>query len=127
MTIKRRSKSGQIVAHKPTDITRAEVEALASFGTPQDQIGDYLGIDKKTLAKHYRKELDHAMLRANMEVVKSLYKKATGGDTAAAIYWTKARMGWKEKQEIAVTDPNGEPLQAAVVYLPDNGRGDRPV
>ena len=44
--------------HEPTAETRAKVNALASVGTPQDQIALVIGISKNTLIKHYRKELD---------------------------------------------------------------------
>ena len=36
------------------------------------------------------------MALANYQVAKSLYEQAVGGNVTAAIWWTKARMGWSE-------------------------------
>ena len=58
------------------------------------------GIDEKTLRKHFRRELDTAAIKANAKIGGTLYNKAINGDTTAAIWWSKTRMGWKEKSEI---------------------------
>ena len=85
-------------AHQPTEATRGQVEALSGYvGLPQEQIAAFLDIDLKTLRKHYRKELDRATIKANVQVAKALFTKATGGDTAAMIFWLKARAKWSEK------------------------------
>ena len=86
--------------HEPTAETRAKVNALASVGTPQDQIAIVVGITKNTLLKHYRKELDAAMTMANAKVAQSLFQQATAGNTSAAIFWLKCRAGWVDKQSI---------------------------
>lgn len=96
--------------HKPTDKTRAEVSALYSFGIPQDEIAKYIGIDPKTLRKHYRQELDTSVTKANAAVGRFLYRNASGASlkeganhadcVRAAMFWAKTRMGWKETQEI---------------------------
>lgn len=85
--------------HKPTEKTRSEVKALASVGTAQDDIAQYIGIDRKTLTKHYRDELDRAMIGANAQVAQRLFKQ-TENNTAAAIFWLKCRAGWVDKQSI---------------------------
>jgi hypothetical protein len=40
-------------------------------------------------------------------VAGALFKQAVEGDTIAAIYWTKARMGWTDKQVIEHRLPGG--------------------
>jgi len=87
-------------AHEPSEATRELVELHSSMGTPQENISRLLGIDKKTLYKYYREELDTGADKANAAVVKSLYSKATDGDTTAAIWWTKTRLGWSEKIKV---------------------------
>lgn len=86
-------------AHKPTEKTRGQVDALAGLvGLPQADIAAFLDIDLKTLRKYYRKELDTATVKANAAVAKALFTKATkGNDTAAMIFWLKARAKWSEK------------------------------
>ena len=97
--------------HVPTEKSRTQVTAFAMVGTPQDDIAKYIGIDRKTLTKHYRHELDTAMIMANAQVGKSLYQQAKNGNTAAAIFWLKCRAGWVDKQSIEHTGVNGGPIE----------------
>ena len=100
--------------HEPTVETRSSVKALASVGTPQEQIASVIGISKNTLLKHYRKELDTAMTMANAKVAQSLFQQATAGNTAAAIFWLKCRAGWVDKQQIEHSGPNGGDINVTI-------------
>lgn len=83
---------------KPTDEQRRTVRALSGFGIPQPDIATHLGIDPKTIRKHFRVELDRGSIEATAKVAQSLFNMATqGGNVAAAIFWLKARGGWREK------------------------------
>ncbi len=85
---------------------RRQVEALAGFGMPEIDIARVVGIDPKTLRKHYRDELDTGQIKANAKVAESLYRKATGEGreaVVAAIFWLKTRAGWKEIHDVAIT------------------------
>lgn len=95
------------VPHSPTKESRQLVQLHATIGTQQHVIADILGIDDKTLRKHYREELDQAMAKANATVGGALFNKAKSGDTAAMIFWMKTRAGWKERQEIDHTSSDG--------------------
>jgi hypothetical protein len=58
-----------------------------------------VGIDPKTLRKHYRDELDTGQIKATAKVAEFLFRKATTeGSQAvtAAIFWLKTRGGWRE-------------------------------
>jgi hypothetical protein len=85
-------------AFKPTDDERRLVEQMSAVGIPQSNIAMVIrdGIDDKTLRKHFRKELDTAATKANAKIGGTLFNKAVNGDTSAAIFWAKTRMGWKE-------------------------------
>ena len=86
--------------HEPTKATRDTVSLHAIVGTPQDVIAGVLGIDKKTLLKYYRKELDFAMAQANAEIGGHLFNKAKNGDTAAQVFWMKTRARWRETNDM---------------------------
>jgi hypothetical protein len=92
--------------HKPDDKTRATVEAMISYGIPQEDIAKVVGIDPKTLRKHYEHEIDTATAKANSQVAQRLYKKCMADDTASIIFWLKTRAKWAEtvKQEISGAD-----------------------
>ena len=86
---------------EPTAEQRRTVKTMAGFGVPQPDIATFLGIDPKTLRKHFREELDRGVTEANAKVAQSLFQMATQGkNVAAAIFWMKARGGWREKQEV---------------------------
>lgn len=80
--------------------TRSQILALASFGAPHADIAQYMNLDLKTVYKYYRRELNTGAIKANSAVAQSLYKKATGGNVVAQIFWMKARAGWSDKVEI---------------------------
>jgi hypothetical protein len=84
--------------HQPTAKSRKQIEEMAGYGLPHEQIGAIIGIDDKTLRKYYRADLDRGKATANAAVAKSLFQKATEDkDTTAMIWWTKSQMGWSDK------------------------------
>ena len=99
------------IRFQPTDEHRRTAKAMAGFGVPQDDIAIFLGIDAKTLRKHFRGELDRGTIEANAKVAQTLFTMATvDKNVAAAIFWMKARAGWREKQSIETLDENGNPI-----------------
>src|SRR5450432_2808043 len=85
----------------PTYEQRRTVKAMSGFGVPQPDIAIHVGVDPKTLRKHFREELDRGSIEATAKVAQSLFNMATqGNNVAAAIFWMKARAGWREKHEI---------------------------
>ena len=103
--------------HAPTDKTRAEVSALYSYGIPQEEIAGFIGVDAKTLRRHYRQELDTAHVKAHAAVGRFLYQNATGATlkegashsdcVRAAMFWAKTRMQWRETNALDVTSSDG--------------------
>ena len=107
--------------HEATKTRRDTVSLHAMVGTPQDDIARVLGIDPKTLRKHYRDELDLSLAKANATIGGSLFNKAKGGDTSAQMFWLKTRAGFKEKQEIDMTSSDGTMTPIKVErYIIDN-------
>lgn len=96
--------------HEPTDPLRQTVQLHATVGTPQSVIADIIGIDEKTLRKHYREELDLARAKANASIGGALFNKAKNGDTAAQIFWMKTQAGWRETNRTEVTGADGDKL-----------------
>ena len=104
-------------AHKPTDESRAEVKALASFGLPQEDIAKYVGVSHVTLRKHYASELKLSAIKANATVGKYLFSLASGQAlrngashsecARSAMFWAKTRMGWRETDRLEHSGPNG--------------------
>ena len=90
---------------------------MAGYGVAEADIARVVGIDPKTLRKHYRDELDNGHVKANAKVAENLFRKATGEGreaVTAAIFWLKTRAGWKETALHEVSGRNG-PIETAPV------------
>jgi hypothetical protein len=83
-------------AHKPDPAQRRQVEAMAAYGIPEIDIAMVLGVDPKTLRKHYRDELDMGETKANAQVAGFLFNSARSGNVTAQIFWLKTRARWRE-------------------------------
>ena len=83
-------------AHKPDPAQRRQVEAMAAYGIPEIDIAAVLGVDPKTLRKHYRDELDLGETKANAQVAGFLFNSARSGNVTAQIFWLKTRARWRE-------------------------------
>ena len=105
-------------AHQPDDMQRRQVEALAGYGVPEAEIAALVGVDAKTLRKHYRHELDHGHSKANAKVAENLYHMALGQGreaVTAAIFWLKARARWKEVSVHEHGGVGGDQLRVNVI------------
>jgi len=102
---------------EPTDAERKQVEAMSGYGLPIEQIAVLVrgGIDTDTLRKHFARELIEGKAKANGQVGKTLFQKAMGGDTTAAIWWSKTQMRWKEVQAHEITGKDGAPITVATL------------
>lgn len=93
--------------HEPTRATRELVQLHTMIGTRQEVVADIIGIDPKTLRKHYRDELSQSKAKANATIGGALFNKAKSGDTTAMIFWMKTQAGWREKQDINHVSEDG--------------------
>lgn len=95
----------------PTDEQREQVLLMTGYGMTQEEMSTVIfnedtgrGINKETLAKHFRVELDCGMAVGKVKVVGSLMKKAAS-DThpqavTAAIWITKTQYGWRGESKV---------------------------
>ena len=87
---------------------------MAAYGVAETDIARVIGIDPKTLRKHYREELDVGAIKANSKIAESLYRKALGDgaqSVTAAIFWLKTRARWKETTGHELTGVDGGPIR----------------
>jgi hypothetical protein len=109
-----RKRAGRGIEHVPTDETREMVVNLAFAGIPQERIAACLSISHDTLSRHYAHEIGPAVDNLLAECVYAgLTQRARMGDVTAAIWLTKSRLRWSEKQDITIS--GGEkPLEVSV-------------
>lgn len=95
------SKSGRGQGvYEPGQADRLLVQLGVAAGMTHKQIAGVLQISVNTLARHFPEELENGADKANMRVVGNLFRIATQTQDqkaalSAAIWWTKARMGWR--------------------------------
>lgn len=111
MAEKRRTKP----PHEPTRATRDLVQLHTMVGTTQETIASIIGIDPKTLRKHYRDELDQSKAKANATIGGALFNKAKSGDTTAMIFWMKTQAGWREKQDLNHVSEDGSMTPSRII------------
>ena len=104
-----------MLPHEPTDKTRGQVQQASGLGLPHDQIAALIGISDVTLRKWYPTELALGKATACANMAKTLYNKALTGDTTAMIWWTKAQMGWGERNTTVLSNPDGSPVEGIKV------------
>lgn len=113
-------------AFVPTEAQRKQVEALAGYGMPQDQIASIVtddGIALETLRAHFDRELRQGKAKANAHIGKTLFEKASNGDTASLIWWSKAQMRWREETNVQAVAP----VTINLAWLPERGVDGRNV
>lgn len=98
---------------EPTDLQRELVLSHAAVGTPQAIIAEELNISEDTLQRHFRKELDQGLARANSRLGSVLYKGALDGDTKKLEMWFDRRGGaeWQKKTGVELSGPGGGPVE----------------
>jgi hypothetical protein len=109
-------------AFKPTKIQRELVMTAAGLGLPQDQISllildhrSSLPIKTETLRKVFREELQIGIAKSNYYAMGNLFRH-TFTAPAAAIFWAKARLKWRERdEEYLPPPPSRENLNALEV------------
>ena len=90
-------------------IDLAQVERLSGLGLTDVEIAHILGISVRTLNNYKKNEnflhaLKNGKLKADIQVIDSLFQKAKKGDTTAMIFWLKNRrpQDWREKRDVEI-------------------------
>lgn len=117
---------------EPTEKDRAFVRQMSALGVSQDDIALTVRIDRNTLAKHFRAEIDDGRIEANSAVAASLFTKATakvisGATVRAAEVWLKVRAGWVEAHRPKdLTDETSDKEIVSTGGLPERGMKEIP-
>lgn len=100
--------------HVPTKATRATVERLSGLGVPPAQIAARVRCTLSQLNDCYAVELLSGAARTSEVVGAALLAAVQDGSVPAAVWWSKARMGWSERAEVAV-EGGDKPIVTEIV------------
>ena len=113
--------------HMPTERQRQTVQVLKSCGNPHKVIARVIGIDEKTLMKHYRTELDNGFAEVKAMMGAAVVKAGLRGNISALKYWLMCFGGpeWRHRDPEDGTVQNNvlilsttSPEEAARTYAP---------
>lgn len=102
--------------HQPTEATREDVKKFAVGGALHEDIATVIGIDLKTLYRHYRRELDFGQAATKLLAAGQLHKAIARGDAWAICFFMKCKGGFSEagrNREAGPPLPSTESLIAA--------------
>jgi transcriptional regulator with XRE-family HTH domain len=95
-----------------TDEQRPQLEALAGLLT-QDQIADYFGMSRPTLAAIMRRDEDVSLrykrgkAKRIAKVASKAFEAALKGTTADRAFYLKTQAGWRETNHVDHTSSDG--------------------
>ena len=83
--------------------------------------------EKLQIKKEIQVIIEKATAEADIQITKSLYNKAKGGDTTAIIFWLKNRLPsiWRDKQDIEHSGSVGVTYQISEKFMPKEGKGKK--
>lgn len=91
------------------------VKLMSAIGIPEDRMVHAIinplskkAISPVTLRKHFREELDQGLVQADIKAGSNLLK-LTESSAAAAIFWAKCRLRWKERVTVEFPAPGTQP------------------
>lgn len=94
--------------HKWSSYVAEKIAVLRATGLNQEQIGDRLGVDPKTLRKYYSRELEEGPSLAKALLDEKMWEKALGGNVSAARYCRESFETGKAKRIAAM--PQKSPM-----------------
>jgi DNA-binding XRE family transcriptional regulator len=91
--------------------------AMAGFS--QERAAALIGISETTLRAHLHDDWQRGADRASLKVVQNLYRMATATNAdrtavTAAIFWTKTRLGWRDRDPHPVEVETEAPADGVV-------------
>jgi len=122
------TKTGRPAKLPAVDLT--QVEIIASLGLTDEEIAVVLGISPRTL-NYWKKNPDflqslkRGKLKADFQIIKSLYEKAKGGDVTAMIFWLKNRQSdrWRDRHDVQMPGVENALYELSEKFLPAVKRG----
>lgn len=115
----------------PTQDQRDMVRNMALAGVQREIIAKCVinldterPITPKTLVKAFSEELEFGAASANSDVVAALYRTATGAPSgpqvAAAIFWCKTRLHWRETKKLEFGNGDEEDQTLTIEFVSPN-------
>lgn len=108
--------------YEPTEEQRKFITLMAIGGITKEVMARVMGIDRKTLDKAYKEELDANVPKAHAKIVGALYNAALKGNVTAMIFYLKTRLGWQEVNRLEHTGEDGGAINVNINLTPKDSK-----
>ena len=99
--------------HVPVEGNRAMVRILVAAGLSQEEIAKHLGINRKTLSKHYADDIETGWVGKMYDAAQTVFDEMTSKTSdkrldAAKFFLSRRGRGlWSETKQHEISGPNG--------------------
>lgn len=95
-----------------SDETIFQIETLAGYGLPMEQIAYVVGMSKQALQAYCLEDIERGRANSHTKVAKALYEMAVDKNHPLQTqFYLKSKCGWKETTSIEFPDEDGKPQQ----------------
>jgi len=99
-----RDAAGKVIPHHRSEVTARKVAVWIAGGAVVNDIAVRLNIRPGLVKQCYGRELEFGQGQVNMDMAGSIIKRAKKSDRMA-IFYAKARMGWRDGEQAATDVP----------------------
>jgi len=109
-------KTGKSIPHKRSELVAAKIAKWVAGGYTINDIAVHLNIRPGLIRQEYGREINHGAEVVGMEMTESIVDRAKKSD-ALAIFYARARMGWKGDGEASSPSLPLAPVNVQVVFV----------
>src|SRR6266478_1480282 len=106
------------MARPRVKIDIAEMEKLYGMQCTDEEVAAFFGVSTRTIERRrkvtrFREAMDRAKAKGRVSVRRNLFRLASGGNIAAAIFLAKNLLGYRDAVANEHSGPNGAPIPIA--------------
>jgi hypothetical protein len=110
------------MARPETKIDLVELEKLCSMQCTDEEVAAFFSVSTKTIERRrkvdrFREIMDNAKAKGRISVRRNLFRLASNGNVAAAIFLSKNLLGYKDIQSNEHSGPDGGPMRVSVAAV----------
>ena len=112
------------MARPESKIDLVELEKLCGMQCTDEEVAAFFGVSTRTIERRRRVErfrgvMERAKAKGRVSVRRNLFRLASGGNVAAAIFLAKNLLGYRDVLSNEHSGPNGGPIPIDLSKLSD--------
>jgi len=112
------------MARPKAKIDLVELEKLCGMQCTDEEVAAFFGVSTRTIERRrrverFREAMERAKAKGRVSVRRNLFRLASGGNVAAAIFLAKNLLGYRDVLSNEHSGPNGGPIPIDLSKLSD--------